>query len=368
MAMGKIQVLVVDDSVVMRRLIGSVLEGHPQIEIAGVAADGKIAVAKVRQRRPDLITLDVEMPEMDGLTALTEIRRIDPKIPVIMFSTLTQRGAVQTVDALARGAADYVPKPANVGSVEESIERLRGELIPKILACARPVGAASPHCAAALAPQTAAAAPRLPAARRRLHAPSAVIAITASTGGPNALESLLRQLPADLGVPVVAVQHMPPVFTGLLARRLNDNCALSVVEGAEGQLVTPGCVYLAPGGKHMEARRVGDRVTAHLHEGAPENSCRPAADVLFRSVAEVWGERALAVVLTGMGQDGMRGARAISERGGGVIAQDRESSVVWGMPGSVVETGLAEEVLPLDQIAPAILTRLKKEPARALIQ
>jgi len=363
--MPKIQVLVVDDSVVMRRLIGSVLEDDPRIEVAGVAANGKIALAKIRQSRPDLITLDIEMPEMDGLAALTEIRRLYPKVPVIMFSTLTQRGAVQTIDALARGAADYVAKPANVGSVEESIERLRGELIPKILACARPaeqVPAANPG-AVLRAPA--------PAAPRTFHTcrqPYAVVAIAASTGGPNALEIVLSGLPPDLAAPILVVQHMPPIFTGLLARRLNDACRVAVVEAEDGQAFAPAHVYLARGGKHMEARRAGNCIAAHLYEGPPENSCRPAADVLFRSVADIWSARALCVVLTGMGQDGMRGARAIREKGGGVIAQDKESSVVWGMPGSVVEGRLADDVLPLEDIAPAIVAKLKKEPALALVR
>lgn len=368
--MSKIRVLIVDDSVVMRRLIASVLEGHPRIEVAGVAANGKIGLAKMRQSPPDLVTLDIEMPEMDGLQMLTESRRLFPHIPVIMFSTLTQLGAVQTIEALTRGAADYVTKPANVGSFQESVERLRSELIPRILACAAvPFGDSYielPPTTPSLKPGAA-----LPAAlferQRRPGARPEVVAVASSTGGPSALETLFRGLPRDFAQPILVVQHMPPVFTALLARRLDESCALHVVEAAEGQQIESGCIYLAPGGKHLEARAARSGMVTHLHEGPLENSCRPAADVLFRSVARVWGANSLAVVLTGMGRDGSRGAAAIRECGGEVIAQNRESSVVWGMPGSVVEANLANEVAPLPSIADAILTRCGKGGAHAVI-
>jgi two-component system chemotaxis response regulator CheB len=292
--------------------------------------------------------MDVEMPEMDGLAAMAEIHRLYPRLPVIMFSTLTQRGAAQTVEALSLGAVDYVAKPANVGSVVEATIRLQGELIPKIKA----------HCRPGPVPFSRA----LGTVQARRPGTSAgfrctVIAIGASTGGPHALNQVVPAFPAALGVPVVIVQHMPPVFTAMMAARLNEVSQVRVHEAAEGQPVEAGHAYIAPGGKHLEVAVRGAQTVAHLHEGPPENSCRPAVDVLFRSVARVYGAGALAVVLTGMGHDGMRGSQFIREAGGRVVAQDQLSSVVWGMPGAVAEAGLADEVVTLGGMAAAILAR-----------
>lgn len=355
---AKIRVLVVDDAVVMRRIIADVIASDASLELAGVAANGRIALQKISQVTPDIITMDVEMPEMDGVVTVREIRKLHPKLPVIMFSTLTQRGAETTIDALSAGATDYVTKPANVGSVGESINRLRADLIPRIkLHCRRGL---APVVAPVKASRPAAAAPAAPAALPRPTGVQAVevLCIGSSTGGPNALAEVVAALPKPPLVPIFVVQHMPPVFTRILAERLEKTSGFPCHEATEGQEILPGHLYLAPGGFHLELGREGAKLRAHLQEGAPENSCRPAVDVLFRSVAQHYGAGALAVVLTGMGQDGLRGSEAIRERGGRVIAQDEASSVVWGMPGHVVAAGLAEAVLPLSHIGPELSRRL----------
>jgi two-component system chemotaxis response regulator CheB len=350
--MSRIKVLVVDDSVVVRRLVGDTLAGDPRLDVVGTAANGKVALAKIPQLNPDLLTLDVEMPVMDGLETLREVRKLYPRLPVIMFSTLTERGAATTLDALELGANDYVAKPANVGSVTASMEAIRSELVPKILALctrARPV---VPLLAAPL-PRPA-DAPAAPAVPPRVD----LIAIGASTGGPDALSVVLGALPASLPVPVVVVQHMPPVFTKQFADRLDARCALTVSEAVSGAPVLPGHVLVAPGDFHLRVRRVAGRVQATLDQGTPENYCRPAVDVLFRSAVEAYGGHVLGVVLTGMGADGARGSAEIVRAGGSVLVQDEATSVVWGMPGAVTAAGLASKQLPLAGVAPAVLTRL----------
>jgi len=350
--MPKIRVLVVDDAVVMRRLIAGVIEADPELEMAGIAPNGKLALARIPQVNPDVVTLDVEMPEMNGIEAVTEIRKLYPKLPVIMFSTMTERGAIATLDALARGATDYVTKPANVGSVSEAIDRLEQELLPKIKLYAG--GAVKPEFTPAPVARAHRTAP--PSAAR-----CSIIAIGSSTGGPNALHQIIPALPADLGVPVMIVQHMPPVFTQLLATRLNEISKMRVHEALNGQAVERGHVYIAPGGHHLAISAESGRLHARLNDDPPENSCRPSVDVLFRSVAQVCGGGTLGAVLTGMGQDGLRGAQWIRESGGEVIAQDRESSVVWGMPGAVTEAGLADEVAPLSEFARSLIRRAKRQ-------
>ena len=351
--MRKIRVLVVDDAVVIRRMLTDILSSDPVLEVAGTAPNGRIALARIPQLNPDLITLDIEMPEMDGLETLREIRKTYPKLPVIMFSTLTQRGAGETLDALALGANDYVTKPANVGSVGAAIEAIRQALIPKIkVFCARAAGGETPS----LVPSAAKAIGR-PAARRGPHPPSRidVVAIAVSTGGPNTLAEIFPIFPADFPVPMVIVQHMPPLFTKILAERLNTKSKLTVTEGHQGEILHPGQAWIAPGGYHMVVKRQGTSVGLQINKDPPENSCRPAADVLFRSVTQAYGANVLGIVLTGMGQDGLRGSEHIRDTGGQIFAQDEATSVVWGMPGYVAEAGLADKVLPADQIGTAIV-------------
>jgi two-component system chemotaxis response regulator CheB len=350
--MRKIRVLVVDDSTVIRRLLSDSLAADPQIEVAGVAANGRIALAKIPQLNPDAVTLDMEMPEMDGITTLVELRKLYPKLPVIMFSTLTERGAEATLDALSKGASDYVTKPANVGSVNAAMQSVRQELVPKIKAfCPWSLLSAPSTGLQQHAPQMR------PAHAARAPLPSRIDAITigCSTGGPNALQTVISQLPADLPAPIIVVQHMPPIFTKHLAERLNHLSPLNVVEAKHGDAISPGGVWIAPGDYHLQLRRQGTAVKVELNQGTPENSCRPAVDVMFRSAAEIWGSNLLAIVLTGMGQDGQRGCETIRDAGGHVLIQDQATSVVWGMPGAVSRAGLADTVRPLPRIHEEIL-------------
>jgi two-component system, chemotaxis family, protein-glutamate methylesterase/glutaminase len=351
--MPRIRVLIVDDAVVMRKLITDTLARDADIEIVGTAANGRIGLQRIIQVNPDIITLDVEMPEMNGLEMLRELRKTHPKLPVIMFSTLTMKGASATLDAITLGATDYVTKPANVGSVSESIAMLERELIPRIKAY---TGRARPARAVAAAPGIAfrSVPPRAGVTARAKAGPIEILTIGSSTGGPNALADVFAGITADFPAPIVLVQHMPPIFTALLAERLGKRCPLRFFEATHGQSVERGCVYIAPGGRHMEIRREQGRASLVLHDGPPENSCRPAVDVLFRSVAQTYGPNALAVVLTGMGQDGANGCAHVKERGGRVLVQDEPTSVVWGMPGSVAGAGLADQILPLQNIASEI--------------
>ncbi|MGH9451613.1 MAG: protein-glutamate methylesterase/protein-glutamine glutaminase [Terriglobia bacterium] len=355
--MPKIRILIVDDSVVIRRMLMDALAADPAFEIAGTAANGRIALSKISQVNPDLVTLDVEMPEMDGLEALAALRKLYPKLPVIMFSTLTERGAAATLDALSLGANDYVTKPANVGGMDMALKRVRADLIPKIKALCMP---AVPGTAAISRPLVPAAAGLKPpaASARRQPVRLDVLAIGVSTGGPNALGELVPQLPADFPVPVVIVQHMPPIFTRLLAERLASRSKLSVVEGSAGIALKAGQVVIAPGDYHMVVERQGLRVVIGTHQQPPENSCRPSVDVLFRSVAAAYGPHTLGLIMTGMGQDGLRGCGNLHEAGGQILAQDQASSVVWGMPGFVAEAGLADKVLPLGEMASEIVRRV----------
>lgn len=358
--MPKIRVLVVDDAVVIRRMLSEVVERDAALELAGVAANGRIALQKIPQVNPDVVTLDIEMPEMNGIETLRAIRKIYPKLPVIMCSTLTERGAVATIEALSAGANDYVTKPANVGGIVEGLKVMETQLVPKIKAlCARMLPAA--HVETIRPATTATPKPVRLAPRTGVRGPIDALAIGTSTGGPNALHDLFSNLPSALDVPVFVVQHMPPLFTGMLAERLGKVGPVPFHEGAEGMLVEPGHAYLAPGGLHMEARRDGARIRLHLHEGPAENSCRPAVDPLFRSLAPIYGPGLLAVVMTGMGQDGLRGCQHVRERGGEILVQDEASSVVWGMPGYVAEAGLADAVVPLKQLPLEIHRRIREQ-------
>jgi two-component system chemotaxis response regulator CheB len=296
---------------------------------------------------PDIVILDVEMPVLDGLATLREIRKLYSKLPVIMFSALTERGAEATLDALALGATDYFAKPTGAGGLDASLQVIREELIPEIKALC-PKTAAPPVAVAPVGALVGRSAGRVE-----------VVAIGTSTGGPNALADLFAGLPADFPVPIVLVQHMPPMFTRLLAERLSARSALRVEEGRSGGRLLPGHAWIAPGDHHMIVACDGAGTRVLLHRDPPENSCRPAADVLFRSVAQTFGPAALAVVMTGMGQDGLRGCEAIRETGGQVIVQDEATSVVWGMPGFVAKAGLADRVLPLALIAPEIVRRVR---------
>jgi len=344
-----IRILVVDDSVVIRKLLCETLSTDPELEVVGSAGDGHIALAKISQLLPDLITLDVEMPVMNGLEMLAELRKVYPKLPVIMFSTLTERGAAATLDALSLGASDYATKPSNTGSPAVAIEAIRAELLPKIKAlCAR-----TSTKLKSLPPPRPAVRVRVPSNRR-----FEIVAIGTSTGGPNALAEVLPRIPKDFPVPIVVVQHMPPIFTRMLAERLASRSAISVEEGRAGVVLSPGHSWIAPGNFHMTVAGAGTNWHLELNQAPAEHSCRPAVDALFRSVAAVCRANVLGVVMTGMGSDGVLGAQHIREAGGEVIIQDESSSVVWGMPGLVYAAGQADAVYRLDQLAPEITRRV----------
>jgi len=357
--MPKIRVLIVDDSVVIRRLLSDELGKDPDLEIVGTAASGKIALAKITQVNPDVVTMDIEMPEMDGLEAVTEIRKTHVKLPIIMFSTLSQRAAKETLEALSRGANDYVTKPANVGSASIAMQRVREELIPKIKGLCAGIVATDIQVAQPRASSPMASPPSSPQ-KAIAKGPIDIVAIGVSTGGPNALAEVIEALPTNLPVPIVIVQHMPPIFTKCLADRLTARGKTPVEEGAEGMELKSGTAYLAPGGHHMVVARRGTHVELHLNQDPPENSCRPAVDVMFRSVAALYGGRTLAVILTGMGNDGLRGCEILGEAGAQILAQDEASSVVWGMPGAIVQAGLADKVLPLQSMAKEIALRVQQ--------
>jgi two-component system chemotaxis response regulator CheB len=351
---NRIRVLVVDDSVVIRRLVTQALSEDPMLEVVGSVSNGVLGLAKIAQANPDVVTLDVEMPEMDGLEMLRRMGS-EHRPRVVMFSTLTERGAAATMDALALGADDYVTKAANGGSLDRSLNSLREELIPKVkqFFVLPQQGPAQPQ------PRPATASATRPAFPRPMGGHAKILAIGVSTGGTTALGAIIPQVPADFPLPILIVQHMPPLFTRLLAERLQASTRLKVEEAVEGSAVIAGTVLIAPGDYHMRVRINGKNTAViALDQAPPENSCRPAVDVLFRSVGETFGGSAIGAILTGMGQDGLRGAQTLKATGAFVIAQDEASSVVWGMPGSVVNAGLADSVVPLDRVIPEILRRI----------
>jgi two-component system, chemotaxis family, protein-glutamate methylesterase/glutaminase len=337
------RVLVVDDSVVVRQLVARVLDAEPTTELAGVAANGRIALEKIARLCPDVVLLDLEMPEMDGFETLSEIRRTHPSLPVIIFSHLSSAGATATLEALAMGATAFALKPRadGIGLAEAQV---RDDLLPLI----RGVGSRTPHTST----------PTLEVvARRRSSTPVSAVVVAVSTGGPNALATIVAALPADLHFPIFIVQHMPPVFTKILAERLDRLSALTVVEATDGEVVVPGRVYIAPGGRHLSlvGTHTAGNVRIELTDDARENSCRPAADVLFRAAAAAYGAETLAVVLTGMGRDGLLGSHAVRDAGGCVLAQSESSAVIASMPAAVAAAGLADAVVTLDEMASEIV-------------
>ena len=343
-----VRALVVDDSALVRRLLSEILSRDPEIEVLGTAQDPYVARDKIKELTPDVITLDVEMPRMDGLTFLENLMRLRP-MPVLMVSSLTEAGAEVTLQALELGAVDFVTKPKL--DVAHGLEEYAGELIAKVKAAARArprVGGARPLDVPARLDADAVLAKR--ALRASYRTTDRLIAVGASTGGTEAIREVLQRMPADAPAVVIA-QHIPAAFSRPFAERMNRASAMSVAEAVDGQPIVAGCAYVAPGDHHLLVERDGGHFRCRLSKGPPVNRHRPSVDVLFRSVAQAAGGNAVGALLTGMGDDGARGLKEMREAGAPTLAQDEASSVVWGMPGAAVKLGAAAQVLPLSQIA-----------------
>ncbi len=349
-----IRVLVVDDAVIVRRLVTMALSKDPGIHVAGSASDGDIAIEQLEKQVIDVVVLDLDMPAMNGLVALREIRKRWPSLPVIVFTGLSEPGAAE-LEVLALGAKDVLPKLPHEGNMLNAMEWVSSGLVPRLKEVVREWQAknrAPPP--ASPSPERERAATVRPARSGRAVRPQ-VLVIGSSTGGPDALEKVLCELPPDFPLPILIVQHMPVGFTRLLAERLELRTPFAVSEAEHGSVVEPGRVWIAPGDHHLTVRRSGSTVTLQTNREPPENSCRPSVDVLFQSAAKAYGAGVLAVILTGMGYDGLKGSEAIVKAGGAVLAQDAATSVVWGMPGAVARAGLASGILPLTAIADEIV-------------
>lgn len=339
--------MVVDDSALYRKAISDVLSEHEDVEVVATAPNGKLALAKIPDKAPDIITLDMEMPEMDGLTTLQNLKQEHGHIKTIVFSHHTEKGAELTLKALNLGAVDFVTKPASGGRLEDNLKRIREELLPEVLEFSHSVGRSR---------RPTVIAPQRSLRPRPQIGPRDVIAIGVSTGGPTSLVSLFKQLPTSLKQSILIVQHMPAIFTRKLAEQLARVGTIPVTEARDGEPIEKGCAYVAPGDFHMEVikEKETDKNLIHTFKGPAENYCRPSVDVLFRSVAEAYGQRSVGIIMTGMGYDGHKGAIAMHAAGAPIIAQDEATSVVWGMPRFIVEDNLADDVAPLDQIFQSI--------------
>jgi two-component system chemotaxis response regulator CheB len=358
-----VRVLIVDDSGFFRRRLTEMLNADPRLEVVGAAANGAEAVEQAAKLRPDVVTMDIEMPVMDGIAATRRIMSATPT-PILMFSSLTTDGAKATLDALDAGAVDYLPKKfEDISRDQDEAKRLLCERVYSIGSNRRPARPARPAAtptaalrpAAATAPAAARPLPTaLPAARRGQYR---LVAIGTSTGGPVALQQVLTKLPGNFPLPLVLIQHMPGSFTPAFAQRLNQQCAIEVREAQDGDELKPGLALLAPGGKQMVLDQRAGRTTVRITESDPGQNYKPSVDVTFSSVARIFPGQTLAVVLTGMGADGREGARLLKQGGSNVWAQDEASCVVYGMPAAIVEAGLADAVLPLSEIGAAISQR-----------
>jgi two-component system chemotaxis response regulator CheB len=360
------RVLVVDDSIVMRRLVTLALETDPWLEVVGTAQNGKEALERLTKLSPDVVTMDIEMPEMNGIEALRRMRQLSPQIRVVVLSRHTERGASATLEALAVGADDYVTKVGAGKSVEDSTASLSAELAPKIRQFFSFSGTVEPRPAAIAAPKPE--PPTLktePVFRAAAFIPRIVV-IGISTGGPTALARILPQIPSDFRLPILIVQHMPALFTKLLCERLQERTRIPVREALDGEPVQAGSILVAPGDYHMRVELpTGERQPRIvLDQGPPENSCRPAVDVLFESIAKLYGGATIAAILTGMGHDGLRGAKLLRNAGATILAQDEETSAVWGMPRAIAEAKIADAVLPLEEIVPRILKHSQRPASR----
>ncbi|PIE70268.1 MAG: chemotaxis response regulator protein-glutamate methylesterase [Deltaproteobacteria bacterium] len=373
--MSKLRALVVDDTIVYRKIVSDVLAEFPDIEVVGTANNGKIALHKINTLKPDFITLDIEMPEMNGLETLEAVNREHPHIGVIMVSTLTHDGSDMTIRALELGAFDFIPKPQS-GTMRENLQSIRTLLNPIVKAFTRrraivrpgfrptPLPAARPSVPFRYPPEPpapkAASAPPVP--RPTPPGSSEIVAIGISTGGPNALAQLIPALPDTLNVPILIVQHMPPVFTQSLAKSLDAKSRLRVKEAENGEALTANTVYIAPGGKQMKviAGNDGQNRLIRITDDPPENSCKPSADYLFRSVSEYYLGRSTGVIMTGMGNDGSKGLKQMKQSGAYIIAQDEATCTVFGMPKEPIASGIVDAVCPLTSISGEIVKSVRK--------
>ncbi|MFZ5594261.1 MAG: protein-glutamate methylesterase/protein-glutamine glutaminase [Pseudomonadota bacterium] len=359
--MKKIRVLVVDDSALVRQLLTEILGSDPAIEVVGSASDPYMARDKIKQLSPDVLTLDVEMPRMDGITFLGNLMRLHP-MPVIMVSSLTEQGAEVTFQALETGAVDFVSKPKT--DLAYTLHEYAEEIIAKVKMAAsvqvRVLERTKPVSKEAQPKYSADAILSDSAAKRHFKTTECLIAIGASTGGTEAIKEVLVRLPADTPG-IVITQHIPEAFSAPFAKRMNSASAMTVFEAREEQQILPGHVYIAPGNRHLLVVRDGARYVCRLNDGPPVNRHRPSVDVMFRSVAQNAGPNAIGVILTGMGDDGAQGLKEMHDAGALTIAQDEKSSVVWGMPGEAVKAGGVDKVLPLDRIASKIISLAKNK-------
>lgn len=366
--MNPLRVMIVDDTIVYRKIVSDVLAKIPGVEIVGTANNGKIAMSRIASLKPDLITLDIEMPEMNGLEVLARIQKESPDIGAIMLSTLTSQGSDMTIKALELGAFDFIQKP-ETGTMAENVEKVKSALEPMISAFKRrrqiksilkgKISKTKPLPSRKPAGDVAARMTRITGRIKK--SKSEIIAIGISTGGPNALARMMPMLAGDIGVPILIVQHMPPLFTKSLAKSLDSKCALEVKEAENGDILKPNTALIAPGGKQMKIVAGGDGTSriVKITDDPPENSCKPSADYLFRSVASHYVGRATGVIMTGMGYDGNAGLRIMKENGAHIIAQDEATCTVFGMPKEPVESGTADTVAPLDMIAAEITKTVK---------
>ena len=375
--------MLVDDSVVVRGFIGRILEGDPDIKVVASVADGALGVASTERHHPDIVILDIEMPVMDGITALPKILAASPGVKVIMCSTLTLGNAEISMKALQLGATDYIPKPSNSSEIYGAVD-FKTDLLARVKAMGRRPNAAMlnrPSSSGGLKPampvtaptplktgtfmggQGTALATKTPYTLRT-HTPGELfrpqlLAIGSSTGGPQALFKLVTNF-KNFDVPMILTQHMPATFTKILAQHITQNTGVTAFEGENGMPVEKGKLYVAPGGYHMTFTRRDGRVEIVLDEGPAENFCKPSVDPMLRSALNIWGPKILTVILTGMGHDGLPGSKLVVEAGGRVVAQDQETSVVWGMPGAVATNGLCTAVLPLPEIGPWVRQAMGK--------
>ncbi len=372
----KLRVLVVDDTIVYRKAVSDILAEIPGIEVVGIAHNGKIAMSKITTLKPDLLTLDIEMPEMNGIEVLAALQKDHPEVGAIMLSTLTADGSDMTMKALELGAFDFILKPQSSANLQEGKKQIKDALLPMLEAFRnsknattflgskgifnRPKSFPEQKSGSSLRPQAITGTSTTPRSSIK-RGKSEIVTIGISTGGPNALSQMLPLLPGDLGVPVIIVQHMPPIFTKSLAASLNAKCALTVKEAEEAESLQPNTIYIAPGGKQMKlvASPDGKNRMIKITNDPPENSCRPSVDYLFRSVGDYYVGRTTAVIMTGMGSDGTKGLQLLKQKGAFIIAQDEATCVVYGMPKAPIQQGLADIIVPLNKIAAEITKSIK---------